>query len=169
MINRRQGSILGIAIMVGFVLADEARAVAPEIKDDGKFFSAEAIKKANKQIKEIARKYDKDLLIETFAAVPGDQSARVKAMSSEERDKFFLNWATDRAESAVVNGVYILISKDPSRLEIVITKKARSIIDKQAFDKLRELLLKNFREKHYDEGLQAAVDFVREKLAAASK
>jgi len=168
MIHQHQGFFLGIAILIGLVLSGQATAVAPEIKDDGKFFGADAIKKANKQIREIARKYERDLLIETFSAVPGDQSARVKAMSREERDKFFLNWATDRSEAAVVNGVYVLICKDPSHLEIVITKKARPIFDKAAFEKLRELLLKNFREKHYDEGLDAVVNFVQEKLAAAA-
>ncbi len=127
MIHQHQGFFLGIAILIGLVLSGQATAVAPEIKDDGKFFGADAIKKANKQIREIARKYEKDLLID-----------------------------------------YVLICKDPSHLEIVITKKARPIFDKAAFEKLRELLLKNFREKHYDEGLDAVVNFVQEKLAAAA-
>ena len=162
------GILLGMLAFCG-----RSAAVAPEIKDEGKFFSADAVKKANKQIREIARKYDRDLLIETFAAVPGDQTERLKAMSREERDKFFLNWAQDRAEAAVVHGVYVLICKDPSHLEVVgrtpssKRMRVRSELDKQAFEKLRDLLLKDFRDKHYDEGLQAAVNFVEEKLAAA--
>ncbi len=163
-----RGLGFGIAILSGLVLVGPAGAVAPEIKDEGKFFSADAIKKANKQIREIARKYDRDLLIETFPTVPGGQAERVKAMSPEERGKFFLNWANDRAEAAVVHGVYILVCKDPAHLEVVITKKAKAVFDKEAFHSLRDLLLKNFRAKHYDEGLQATVDFVQEKLAAAA-
>jgi uncharacterized membrane protein YgcG len=160
--------VFGIVLLSGFALPGPLWAVAPEIKDDGKFFSAEAVKKANKQIREIARKYERDLLIETFPTVPGGQAERVKAMAPEERDKFFLNWASDRAEAAVVHGVYILVCKEPAHLEVVITKKAKTVFDKEAFQKLRDLLLKHFREKHYDEGLQAAVDFVQEKLAGAA-
>jgi uncharacterized membrane protein YgcG len=153
------------------VLAFTSRvaAVAPEIKDGGKFFSAEAIQKAAKQIRDIAHDYDRDLLIETFATIPGEQAERVKALSPEERAKFFHNWATDRAEAAVVHGVYILVCKEPRFLEIVFTSRGRAAFDRPAFEKLRAMLVKAFREQHYDEGLLSAVQFVRERFAAASK
>jgi hypothetical protein len=156
------------SLIFALAFTGRAIAVAPEIKDGGKFFSADAVKKADKQIREIARKYDRDLLIETFATIPGEQAERVKALSPEERAKFFRNWATDRAEIAVVHGVYILVCKEPAFLEIIITKRGHSAFDPPAFAKLRELLLKAFRDKHYDEGLQSAVEFVRERFAAAA-
>src|SRR5690349_714442 len=59
--------------------AGRAAAVAPEGKDEGKFFSADAIKKANEQIHELTRKTGKDLLIETYATVPTDQVEKVKS------------------------------------------------------------------------------------------
>jgi uncharacterized membrane protein YgcG len=167
--SRRRRS-LGLSGIVVVVLSCGGRtlAVAPEIKDGGKFFSADAVKKADKQIREIAREYDRDLLIETFATIPGEQAERVKALAPEERAKFFRNWAKDRAEAAVVRGVYILVCKDPSFLEIFVTSRARTAFDKQSIQKLRDLLLKAFREKRYDEGLQSAVDLVRERFAAAA-
>jgi hypothetical protein len=100
--------------------------------------------------------------------VPGDQAARVKGMAAEERARFFRNWATDRADAAVVHGVYILICKEPAHLEIVITRRAQPTFDREAFAKLRDLLVRNFREKRYDEGLLGAVDFVRDRWAGAS-
>jgi uncharacterized membrane protein YgcG len=153
-------------LIVAGMTAVPARAVAPEIKDDAKFFSPEAIKKANKELREIARTYDRDLLIESYEHVPGDQTERVKSMSREDRAKFFHNWAADRADSAVVNGVYILICKQPSTLEIIITSKAKSAFDKESFEQLRNSLLVNFREKHYDNGLSEVVKAVRERFAA---
>jgi uncharacterized membrane protein YgcG len=155
----------GVLPMV-LVFASRTLGVAPEIRDEGKFFSAEAVKKANKEIREIAKKYDRDLLIETFATIPGEQAERVKKMSAEERARFFRNWATDRAEAAVVHGVYILVCREPPFLEIIVTAKARQAFDQQAFEKLRTLLLTAFRDKRYDEGLQNGVNFVREKFAA---
>jgi hypothetical protein len=157
----------GLIILV-LVFADQASAVAPEIKDGGKFFSEAAIKRANKEIRDIAKNYDRDLLIETYATIPGDQAERVKGLSREDRTKFFRNWAQDRAEAAVVHGVYILICREPAFLEIHKTAKARQAFDDQAWEKLRKLLLKAFRDKHYDEGLQNAVDFVRERFAASA-
>jgi len=155
------------ALALAFLLADVACAVAPVIKDDGKFFSPEAVKKANEVIREIAKKYQKDLLIETFEKVPDAQAERVKAMSREERNKFFQNWAEDREDIAVVNGIYILVCKQPPQLNIVVTAKTRSSFDQQAYEKLREILIKKFAEKKYDDGLQAAVEFVRSKFEAA--
>src|SRR5438132_11429576 len=106
---RHRRLVLSSTMMLLLTLSGWALAVAPEIRDGGKFFSGEAIKKANKEIHEIAKKYDRDLLIETFATIPGEQAERVKNMSHEERAKFFRNWAMDRAEAAVVHGVDILV------------------------------------------------------------
>jgi hypothetical protein len=160
--------VFSTVVLLALVFAGRTDAVAPEIRDGGKFFSAEAIKKANKEIHEIAKKYDRDLLIETFATIPGEQAERVKSLSREERAKFFHNWAMDRADSAVVHGVYILVCREPSFLEIIITAKGREAFDKPSFESLRTLLLTAFREKRYDEGLQSGVDFVRDRFAAAA-
>jgi uncharacterized protein len=158
----------GFVLVVALACAGRVAAVAPEVKDDGKFFSAEAIKKANAQLRDIARLYEKDLLIETFATPPGDQAEKVKKMSREERAQFFRKWAQDRAEAAVVNGVYILICKEPGYIQVDVTRKARSVFDNQARNKLRDVLVTEFEDKHYDEGLLAVIKSVRDRLAAAS-
>jgi len=157
-----------LSLLGWLALAGAARAVAPEIKDDAKFFSPDAVKKANEEIREIMRKFNRDLLIETFATPQGDQEAKVKEMSREERRKFFVKWANERTRDRVVNGVYILISKSPSHVQIEVTPRARSVFDDRAVEKLVEILLTDFREKRFDDGLAAAVKFVREKLAAAA-
>src|SRR5438477_6529553 len=90
---RQRGWILRSMVLMLAFAASRALAVAPEIKDGGKFFSEEAIRKADKQIREIARKYDRDLLIETVATIPGEQAERVKALPKADRAKFFRNWA----------------------------------------------------------------------------
>ena len=151
-----------LLITLVLVATAQAVAVAPEIKDEAKYFSAEAVKKANKAIREIARKYERDLLIETVASPPGDEAQRVKRLSREEQSKYIRNWAIDRAEAAVVNGIYILVCKEPARIEIVITPKAKAGFGKEPFEKLREELLKGFRDKHYDEALDKTVVIVRD-------
>ena len=139
--------------------------VAPEIKDEGKFFSADAVKKANDIVREISRQSGRDLLVETFPTVPADQVEKVKAMSMDERSRYYRQWAEERAHRAVVNGVYILVTQEPTRVEILVTDKAREVFGQESYNKLREGLLKDFRAKQFDEGLLAAAKFVQERFA----
>jgi uncharacterized membrane protein YgcG len=150
-------------------LCGRAAAVAPEIKDEGKFFSPEALKKANEQIRELYRKYDRDLLIETYPSVPADKKDKIKEMSKQDRDKFFLEWAKSRADAAVVRGVYILICKEPGRIEVYRTQKGGSFLDAASRNKLIKSMTEEFGDKEYDKGLMAGIKFVQEKMAAANK
>src|SRR2546430_858559 len=69
---RRLLRTAAVQAAVWALLAGAALAVAPEVRDQGKFFSPEALKKADEQIREIYRKYGQDVLVETFNTVPGE-------------------------------------------------------------------------------------------------
>lgn len=153
-----------LVLAASLVLAGRAAAVAPEVEDEGKFFSPDAVKKANEQIRELARQYDKDLLVETYATVPADQVEKVKAMSREERIKFFHEWAADRIKTAVVNGVYVLICKEPPFFYVEVAGKGRTVFDPQFARKLESALREKLHEKQFDEALLDTVKLVREKL-----
>ncbi len=152
------------ALLIGWLglTVRASAAVAPVLKDDGKFFSAEAVNKANDKIKKIAQDYNKDLLIETFPEIPGELK---KDYSAEKKKEFFARWARDRAHDNAVNGVYVLICKEPSHLQIEVGNETR----RKAFtegnrDEMVKILLGKFRAKKYDEGLQEAVDFYARTL-----
>jgi hypothetical protein len=134
------------------------------IKDDGHFFSPEVVKKATEEIRDIARKSDRDLIIETYAHVPEDDIEKVKAMDREERDRYFRDWAAKRIKSEAINGVLILVSKEPRHLQVLCPPRLRSVFSEKDAQKLSEILLAKFRAKEYDEGLMEAIRFVREKL-----
>ncbi|MGH7226830.1 MAG: TPM domain-containing protein, partial [Gemmataceae bacterium] len=144
-------------------------AVAPIIKDDGKFFSAEAVNKANDKIKKIAQDHNKDLLIETFPEIPADLK---KDYTPDKKKEFFEKWARDRAHENAVNGVYILICKKPGYLKVEVGNETQ----KKAFtprnrNELAKNLTDKFKKEKYDEGLLEAVDFyaktLRENLGRA--
>ena len=158
---------LPLAALVGLALPDRAAAVAPLILDNAKFFSPEAVKKANEQIKDIARKHGFDLLIETFDTVPGDQAAKVKELSSEERTKFFQNWAKDRMNHHVVNGVYILICKDPPSLRVELSDRAKPRFGEKFINEIVKALVAELKAKKYDDALQKAVKQTEERLGAS--
>jgi uncharacterized membrane protein YgcG len=146
------------------LLPDRAAAVAPVIVDGGEFFSADAVKKANEQIRELYRKYDRDLLIETFKTVPAELAEKAKSLSKEERDKLFETWAREQAEARAVNGIYILITREPPRLQVEVSPRFRSVVDGRSKDRLLNMLLNDFRNKNFDAGLDEAVKFMRVKM-----
>jgi uncharacterized membrane protein YgcG len=163
----RLTGLLALAVL-GAAAVRDARAVAPEIRDLGKFFSADTVKKADAQIREIARKHDLDLLVETYAAVPADQVEKVKAMDGKERSEFFAKWAADRVKERVVNGVYVLISHEPRYLYVEIAGRGRKAFTPEFRKEVYEAFRREFANGRFDEGLQAAVNLVEQRLGKSA-
>ena len=133
-----------------------------EVRDKGKFFSEEAIKKANDDIREIARKYDREILVETFPTPPESKLEQVKAMKKDERTKFFKEWAHERIKAENVNGLYVLVSREPAHLYVdVAGARARAVLDEAYTKQIIAKLLSQFRDKEFDKGLATAVEMVR--------
>ncbi len=72
------------------------------------------------ELAEIQKKYHKDLLIETFATVPPDKTDAFGKMDKPARAKFFQSWANDRAKKERVEGVYVLILKQPGHVQVEV-------------------------------------------------
>jgi hypothetical protein len=136
------------------------------VRDEAKFFSPEAVQKANQEIAQIAHRYGRDLLIESHATVPADDVDRVKAMNREERLRYFAEWAHKRTQAERLNGVLILICRNPSTLYVNVSQNASRIVTKDEKDAINAALLSAFREKKYDDGLVEAVRQVRDAFAA---
>jgi hypothetical protein len=151
--------IAGLAIM-----APPSQAATPRVSDEGHFFSADAVAKANQRIKDIQRLYGKDLLVETVPGVPATMERRFKELGKKE---FFVTWAHRRAEDAGINGVYILISKNPGHLQIEVSRQLQnrgfSLDDQDSLVKKMSTML---GQKKNDAALLEAVNFVNAKFAA---
>ncbi len=136
------------------------------VRDEAKFFSPEAIQKANQDIALIAHRYGRDLLIETYATVPAEDAERVKAMNRDERLAYFHDWAKKRTQAERLNGVMILICRSPSSLYVNVSQRAQGVVTPAEEKVIHGALLAAFREKKYDDGLAGAVRQVREAFAA---
>src|SRR4051794_19917536 len=100
------------ALLTGCLLLPAAvYAIVPEVRDQGKFFDAATIKKANEILIKIQERYKKDVVVETFASIP-DEVLKKHAYDEKNRKAFFAKWAADVATSGKINGVLILICKD---------------------------------------------------------
>jgi uncharacterized membrane protein YgcG len=162
--SMRRSRVLAPAVLAGWLAsAGVASAVfPPPVKDEGKFFSAEGLEKANKKIRQIYEGSGCDVVVETVPAVPADLEAKFKELG---RDKFFLEWAEKRTKELGVNGVYVLICKSPGRIEVGLTGPAsRRLFGAGDRREITNKLLGPFREKKFDEGLTAALDFIEARV-----
>jgi uncharacterized membrane protein YgcG len=159
---------LAAVLAAWLVPAGPARAVfPPPVKDDGKFFKPETLEKANKKIREIYQKYQKDVVVETLASLSADQEKKLK---DEGKNKFFATLALDRAKELGVHGIYLVLSKKPSHLQVhmdpATQKKAFTPRDRRA---LIDKIISRFKEGNFDAGLLEGLDVIESALKANTK
>jgi uncharacterized membrane protein YgcG len=143
---------------------------APPVRDSAHLFSTEAVREADDGIRDLQQRYYKKLVIDTFAAVPtlAKIMHRVRGGGYEQ---FIEDWARrNAAKKAGPNGVYILICKEPAPVQVQV-EAGRELLGKvfSADDcaRLREQLLRLFRDGRYNDGLSYSVRFVRDDLRQA--
>jgi uncharacterized membrane protein YgcG len=161
---RRRIRVCLVQIAAWGLFAAAALAVAPEIRDPGKFFSPEAIKKADEQIREIYRKHNLDLLIETHPTLPGQDVEKLKALDGKARRELFVNYVKERAKERVVNGIIVLITKEPRQLLVGRVGKGETAFTPEFRTQVERAMIDEFMRGRFDEGLQAAVRLVEQHL-----
>jgi hypothetical protein len=134
-----------------------------EVRDDGNFFSPQAIEHANDAIRQMQQSTGRDLLIETYPAIPQE---RASSYRPDNQAAFFRDWANQRAQAAHVKGVYILINRSPSYLLI----KPEDQVKQREFTEtdskeLRDQMLPAMKQKQFDQALSSAVEFVSSRFA----
>src|SRR6266478_2114066 len=161
--------ILIPAVLVGWLAAPQfagaqAKVRRPRptrtVQDDGQFFSEKAREKANEEIAVIKKKFDKDLLIETFAKAP-ENISKIDLKNSKEKEEFFRKWALDRARNADIRGVYVLICKDPPYVKTIEgdNERASGAFTAENGRELGKILVDKLKAKKNDEALSEAVAY----------
>ncbi len=139
----------------------------PGVKDDGQFFKPATVEKVNAEIKQIKADYGKELVIETFPGITEGLRDEWDAAKndSKKRSQFFAKWIGERAHLLQVNGVYILICKNPGHLEVEAGQKTKQKAFTEANrNRMRDILIEAFNAKNDDEGLIKGVAYFREAL-----
>jgi hypothetical protein len=141
------------------------RAVAGDVTDRAEFFSAAAVEKANEGIKAIKELYNRDFVISTFPTVADDRAEMVRKLDKQGRNKFFQSWTRDRIRLEEVKDIYILICKEPAHIQVELGQEVLDkVIPPDDVPQFKDLIVKDFREKKYDQGLIHAVEFARGKF-----
>lgn len=139
-----------------------AAMLVSEIRDEAGFFKPETIEQANKLIKEIKDRHKKDLVIETYKAVPDKRKDEYAKLG---KDRFFEEWARERARALEADGIYLLICKEPAHLQAEVDMQTRKkTFTLQDREKIVRGLLERLRKKEFDDGLLEAVKFVDQTM-----
>jgi uncharacterized membrane protein YgcG len=148
-----------LSVLAGWLLLGAS--AHAQVNDAGGFFSPAGVSQANSAIQGIRQTFKKDVKIETFQAIPANLTGKAKT----EGAKFFPDWAEHQAEALKLDGIYVLICKNPSKLEVVVDKTTIKKAFPQANrEKLAATLLADFKEKAFDKGLAEAVAQIRHGL-----
>lgn len=165
----RHIGLFALALSIGWLgLAGRAEGVyPPPVKDEGKFFTAKGLEKANAKIKEIYKKYRKDVVVETIDALTVDQE---KLFKEEGGKKFFPKYGLKRINELGVNGVYVVISKKPRWAQVEMDPDTRKTVFTNAErDKAYNKLVNQFKNDDFDQGLLDMLDSIETSLAPKGK
>src|SRR5215204_1720795 len=173
-VSQRKGAIMSSLSRVAFSLLlvfgwmwivrlPDGSALA-EVKDETGMFSPSAISQADQATRQIKQKYGKEMLVEVFPEIPAELRGQY---SQDRKDQFFAAWMTRRAQELKVSGVYVLICRNPSHLQVDAGRDTKQrAFTQQNVEQLKNVLVTRFRDKKYDEGLSEAVNYVDRTLAA---
>jgi len=135
-----------------------------EVKDDTALFTTSALQQADQITRQFKQKYGKEMLVEVFAEIPAELRSQY---SPDRKNQFFSNWMKRRFQDLKVDGIYILITRNPSHIQVDAGGKTRErAFTQQNIDQLTNVLAARFRNKEFDQGLLDAVNYVDRTLAS---
>jgi hypothetical protein len=114
--------LLTVLIACLLVAGTTAALDKPEVKTEEGFFQPETIEKANAIIRTLKEEFGKDLVVETFKSVPEHDLKLVKSMTARRMARHFQEWAQERADMLGVDGVYILLCKNPPYNQVIVSE-----------------------------------------------
>jgi len=158
MLSKRMNSIMTTGLLTAMLWLVPVVVRAAEISDGGGFFSTEALATANQSIRDLEQKSGHAVRIETFAAVPADKIEAVAKMDAKQREAFFSKWVHDRAEATQSRGIFVLICREPSHLNLWAgTPIQRAGFGAAQAKTMKEAMLARLKAKEYDKALTEAV------------
>ncbi|HEX2973077.1 MAG TPA: TPM domain-containing protein [Tepidisphaeraceae bacterium] len=161
--SRNRSARLFIVPLLAILLLSALNAWA-DVRDPTGLFSPQTIQQANATIQKIRQQTGKDVVVEVFPEIPSDFRGNY---NPAQKATFFNTWMQSRARQLGVNGIYILINRNPSNLDVGVgaetARRAFTLADR---NQLASTMLGSFRNKQYDQGLQAGLNFVQQRMQA---
>ncbi|HZT83604.1 MAG TPA: hypothetical protein VFA26_25460 [Gemmataceae bacterium] len=162
---------LPLALAGCLFAAPPAFAFPTPIDDQTGLFGADALEEAADIAREARRDYGVELLFDLVRSVPADRARQVKSMNSRNRDRFFARWAEERAKEEGLDGILVLVCREPYAVKVYVTPSARDAFSERDGEHLRRVLVDHFERgpkdrTQFDKGLVEGARYVRDTLAA---
>jgi len=134
------------------------------VYDSAKLFSGDAISQAEQIIHQINQKHHKDVRVDTFPEIPSDMRGLYEQQGKE---RFYTGWASQLAKREAVDGILILITREPGHLQVWLGNDTQqrffSLDDRSQLD---AKLATAFKQNQYDDGLLQGVEFIQQQMDA---
>lgn len=150
----RRLSLRSFPLVLLAVIGVAAAPAAATVNDQAAMFSASALQSADTTLQQIQQTYGIPVLIEAYKEIPSDRKSEY---SPAKRDEFFTKWTQERFAAGGSQGVYVLICRNPGTIRIVTAAAAASAMGGDHSGEFREILLKDFKSKKFDQGLTEMV------------
>jgi len=152
-----------LALIAPVIAADQPDQV---VSDGGEFFSADAIQRALRINQRINEFFGKEVVVEAFDHLPIDKMVEFEA-KKPTKEKFFDDWANELGRKRHVNGVIILLVRNPGHLQISVGQDTRrKLFTVKDRDALVKLMLEHMRAQRFDQALVQGMQFVLERMWA---
>ena len=132
---------------------------AGTIKDRANLFSAATVQKATQDLQKVNKDTGLTVTLETLEHVPPGHVKQIENLPPEATGKYFAELVKERAVAAKAGGLYVLISKQPHRIQLGLGNNAMGFTPAKR-DELTRLLSERFKAKEFDQGLLQAVEFI---------
>jgi len=126
--------------------------VPSDVRDTAGMFSADAVRAARDALAKIERTIGVPVLIETVETLKGETIDEV---------------ATRLARRSGAQGVFILIARKESKIEVLASRRYTEALPRPARIKVRSAFIEGFRKKNFDDGLREGVAALDAELASA--
>ena len=143
--------VLGLALPLSAQGHDKGSGAKPGVRDHVAMFSPEAVKQADASLEAVHEKTRWQAVIETVDSLDG---------------KTPLEAATAFAKAQQVHGVYVLIAKKETKVQVVASNTAKPTFSTDAEKGIVDALVSGFKAKEFDRGLLDAVALIRKDAEA---
>ncbi|MGZ3414554.1 MAG: heme-binding protein [Isosphaeraceae bacterium] len=126
--------------------------VPSDVRDTAGMFSADAVRATRDALAKIERTIGVPVLIETVETLKGETIDEV---------------AIRLARRSGAQGVFILIARKESKIEVLASRRYTEALPRPARTKVRSAFIEGFRKKNFDDGLREGVAALDAELASA--
>jgi TPM domain len=155
---------LPVICLVFLASITRAEGKVSPIRDEAELFRADTLAKAEQQIGEIRRKYDRNLFVETVKSVPPSQRKWFHFLGTRQVNRILEEQARKLADESSADGIYVVICNDPKDIHVVVRPADDSLFTPRDGETLRRSIVRGFKDNDADQALLALVRQVQTTL-----